>query len=61
LLSIQKGNKIISDRFIRFIPMEELNVESIENDEKKDNICAWQLIQTDTKTRLKTYFRFVNK
>jgi hypothetical protein len=41
--------------------MEELNVEVIENDEKKDNSCAWQLIQTDTKTRLKTYFRFVNK
>ncbi|CAF3108847.1 unnamed protein product [Rotaria socialis] len=62
LLSIQKGNKIISDRFIRFIPMEDVNVELIENDESKDNnIPTWQLIHTDSKTRLKTYFRFANK
>jgi hypothetical protein len=61
LLSIYKGNKVISDRFIRFIPMEELNVELIEIDDNKDNICVWQLIQTDPKTRLKTQFRFANK
>ncbi|CAF3895255.1 unnamed protein product [Rotaria sp. Silwood2] len=62
LLSIYKGNKIISDRFIRFIPMEDINVELIENDDTKDNnISMWQLTQTDSKTRLKTYFRFANK
>lgn len=61
LLSISKGNKIISDRFIRFIPMEELNVELFDNEEQKDNICTWQLIQIDSKTRLKTYYRFANK
>lgn len=41
--------------------MEEINVEYLDNDDNKDNICTWQLIQTDTKTRLKTYFRFTNK
>ncbi len=38
--------------------MEDINVEFVDND---DNICTWQLIQTDSKTRLKTYFRFANK
>ncbi|CAF0731164.1 unnamed protein product [Rotaria sp. Silwood1] len=62
ILSIHKGNKIISDRFIRFIPMENINVELIESDDIKDNnILMWQLTQTDSKTRLKTYFRFANK
>ncbi|CAF0933766.1 unnamed protein product [Rotaria sordida] len=62
LLSIYKGNKIISDRFIRFIPIEDINVELLENDDNKDNnISIWQLTQTDSKTRLKTYFRFANK
>lgn len=60
-MSISKGNKIIFDRFIRFIPIEEINVELIENEDNKDNICTWQLIQTDLRTRLKTYFRFANK
>lgn len=61
LLSISKGNKILTDRFIRFIPIEEIRVEIIGNDESKDNIYTWQLIQTDSKTRLKTFFRFTNK
>ncbi|CAF3588971.1 unnamed protein product [Adineta steineri] len=56
-----KGNKITSDRFIRFIPIEEMNVEFIDTHDNKNNICTWQLIQIDIKTRLKTYYRFANK
>ena len=41
--------------------MEDVNVELIENNESKDDICTWQLIQTNSKTRLKNYFRFANK
>ena len=41
--------------------MEEINVEIVGNDETKDKIYTWQLIQTDSKTRLKTLFRFANK
>lgn len=55
------GNKSIYDRFMRFIPMEEINVEYLDMNDAKDNIRTWQLIQTNPKTRLKTYFRFANK
>ncbi len=44
---------------IRFIPIEEINVELIENDENKNS--SWQLIQIDSKTRLKTLYRFANR
>ena len=61
LLSIHKGPKINIDRYIRFIPIEDLTVELIENETSKENICTWQLIETEAKTRLKTHFRFANK
>ncbi|UJR25261.1 hypothetical protein I4U23_006613 [Adineta vaga] len=60
-LSLHKGNKVIADRFIRFIPIEEINVEYLDINDPKDNVRTWQLIQIDSKTRLKAYFRFANK
>jgi hypothetical protein len=49
------------DRYMRFIPIEELTVEWFDNDTTKDPCHTWQLIQTDCKTRLKTCFRFSNR
>ena len=43
------------------MPMDELSVELTDNDSQKDPIHAWQLIQTDSKTRQTTCFRFSNK
>jgi hypothetical protein len=53
-------NKNTSDRFIRFLPIKGLQVELINNDNKQLT-HTWQLIQTDPRTQLKTYFRFANK
>lgn len=42
--------------------MENINAELIEDDNNTENTSTrWQLIHTDPKTRLKTYFRFSNK
>lgn len=49
--------KNFSDCFIRFIPIKELEVELINN----DNNYTWQLIQINPKTQFKTYYRFANK
>ena len=43
------------------MPIDELSVEPLDNDSQKDPIHAWQLIQTDSKTRQTTSFRFSNK
>jgi hypothetical protein len=53
-------NKNLSDCFIRFLPMKELEVELI-NDNNKHHNHAWQLIQINPKTQFKTFFHFVNK
>jgi hypothetical protein len=46
----------MSDCLIRFLPMKELHVELIDNQNH-----TWQIIQTNPKTQSKTYFRFANK
>ncbi len=53
-------NKNISDCFIRFLPMKELQVELV-NDNHKHHSHTWQLIQINPKAQMKTYFRFANK
>ncbi len=53
-------NKNLSDCFIRFLPMKELQVELIDDGNKYHN-HNWQLIQINPKTLSKTYFRFANK
>jgi hypothetical protein len=53
-------NKNTSDCFIRFLPMKELQVELI-NDGNKNHNHTWQLIQINSKTQIKTCFRFENR
>lgn len=52
--------KNFSDCFIRFLPMREIEVESI-CDNHQEHRYTWQMIQTNPKTQMKTYFRFANK
>ena len=55
----QRTKKIVPDRFLRFLPLEELKAELLEVD--GDRTRHWQLTHTDGNTRLKTSFRFANK
>lgn len=49
-----------SDCFIRFLPMKDIEVEPI-CDNHQEQRYIWQIIQTNSKTKMKTYFRFANK
>lgn len=48
-----------SDRFLRFIPVEQLNAELICSDKTEPQY--WQLIEMDRSTNEKKYFRLRNK
>ena len=39
--------------------MREIQVESL-CDNQQDHRFTWQIIQTNSRTQLKTYFRFAN-
>ncbi|CAF1239835.1 unnamed protein product [Adineta steineri] len=55
-----QSNSNTSDCFLRFLPMEQLQVEVIHLTDTS-HTYTWQLIQTDPTTHFQTYFHFANR